>query len=197
MGQYYLIANMDKKEVLTLEGRFPGMKLLEIADDTKTSIAITNIIAEKWNGDHICLVGDYADLSNADVPYFNTLRTWIDRFHLTKSLFKHIADSFQKVEGDPTDKCYRFLYNHDKHIYLDLLHLPESYDSFYENHYYINPLPLLIAMGNGRGGGDYWNPHNENYVGSWCDSIMRVEITKEPIDELGYEEFHPDFRCEG
>lgn len=45
MGQYYLIANMDKKEVLTLEGRFPGMKLLEIADDTKTSIAITNIIA--------------------------------------------------------------------------------------------------------------------------------------------------------
>ena len=117
MGQYYLIANMDKKEVLTIDGCFPGMKLLEIADNINTSLAVTNILAEKWNGDHIYLVGDYADLTTTDVPYFNTLRTWIDKFHLTESLFKHIANSFQKVDGAPTDKGYRFLYNHEKHIY--------------------------------------------------------------------------------
>ncbi len=58
---------------------------------------------------------------------------------------------------------------------------------------YINPLPLLIAMGNGRGGGDYGNPKNDDLVGTWCDSISSIEITKEPLDHLEYEEFHPDF----
>ena len=47
MGQYYLIANMDKKEVMCIDGRFPGMKLLEIACSDTDSAAIVNQTADK------------------------------------------------------------------------------------------------------------------------------------------------------
>ena len=79
-------------------------------------------------------------------------------------------------------------------MYIDLLHIPKSREDRLDYDLFINPLPLLITMGNGRGGGDYGNYENEHLVGSWCDSIASVEITKEPKDELGYEEYHPDFR---
>lgn len=59
---------------------------------------------------------------------------------------------------------------------------------------YIAPLPLLIAMGNGLGSGDYRGLPNDALVGSWCNSITAVEIKKEPDDCLEYKEFHPDFR---
>ena len=194
MGQYYLIANMDKKEVLCINGRFPGMKLLEIAYSDTDSIAIVNQIAEKWRGDTVFLVGDYADLSDPEVTYFDELRKWTDKLHVVKSLYHYIHDNFKKVEGDTEDKGYRFLYNHKEKVYIDLLHIPKSREDRLDYDLFINPLPLLIAMGNGRGGGDYGNYENEHLVGSWCDSIASVEITKEPKDELGYEEYHPDFR---
>ncbi len=195
MGQYYLVANMDKKEVLCINGRFPGMKLLEIAINKEDSLAILNQAAIHWKGDHIYLIGDYADLSDSKQPYFNALRMWTDKFHVVESMYHYIYDNFNRVEGDTSDKGYRFLYNHEKKVYLDLLHIPKSYESEMKNSFYISPLPLLIAMGNGRGGGDYWNPDNNDFVGSWCDSISSIEITRMPKDELDYEEFHPDFCC--
>ncbi len=193
MGQYYLVANMDKQEVLTVNGRFPGMKLLEIATNESNSLAILNLAATQWKGNHIYLVGDYADLLSKDEPFFNALRMWTDKLHITDNLHDYVRDNFKKVDGDVSDKGYRFLYNHEKKIYLDLLHIPKSYESRFNYDFYISPLPLLIAMGNGRGGGDYWNPENNNLVGSWCDSISSIEITRMPKDELGYKEFHPDF----
>ena len=69
MGQYYLAANMDKKEVLCVNGRFPGMKLLEIAINKENSLAILNQAAIHWKGDHIYLIGDYADISFGSVNW--------------------------------------------------------------------------------------------------------------------------------
>ena len=34
-------------------------------------------------------------------------------------------------------------------------------------------------------------------MGSWCDTIASVEITREPNDALGYKEFCPDFEYWG
>lgn len=192
MGQYYLVANMDKKEVLCVNGRFPGMKLLEIALNKEVALAILNRAAIQWKGDHIYLVGDYADLLNEDEAFFNALRMWTEKLNIADNLYDHVRDNFQKVEGDVSDKGYRFLYNHEKKEYLDLLHIPGLYEYGYETDSYIAPFPLLIAMGNERGGGDYFG-QNKALVGSWCDSINSVEITRMPKDELGFEEFHPDF----
>ncbi len=194
MGQYYTVANMDKKEVLCVEGKFIGGKLLEIAETAEDSLAILNQIAGPWKGDTVFLVGDYADLSDTKVPYFRALREWTDKLHLTESLYDHVRETFTKVDGCAEDQRYRFIYNHARKEYIDILHCPECCDGTDWRQGYIAPLPLLIAMGNGRGGGDYYSRDNDNLVGTWCDYITSVEITKEPKDELGYDEIHPDFK---
>ena len=49
MGQYYTVANMDKREVLCIEGKFIGGTLLEIAETASDSLAILNQIAGPWH----------------------------------------------------------------------------------------------------------------------------------------------------
>ena len=194
MGQYYTVANMDKKEVLCVNGEHIGGKLLEIAETESDSLAILNQIAGPWKGDTVFLVGDYANLSNSNVPYFRALRTWTDKLHLVDDLYAYAKENFKPVDGDTEDHGFRFIYNHDRKEYIDILHCPNCCDGPEWGEGFIAPLPLLIAMGNGRGGGDYYNYGNDKLVGSWCDSIASLEITTEPKDELGYEEVHPDFK---
>ena len=194
MGQYYTIVNMDKKEVLCIEGKFIDGKLLEIAETASNSLAILNQLASPWKGDTVFVVGDYADLSDTEVTYFRALRTWTDKLHLTDDLYGFARENFIKVDGCCENKGYRFIYNHARKEYIDILHCPECCDGSDWREGHIAPLPLLIAMGNGRGGGDYYSYDNDNLVGSWCDTITSVEITVEPMDELVYEEFHPDFK---
>ncbi len=194
MGQYYTLANMDKKEVLTIEGKFIGGKLIEIAQTEAYSRAILNQIAGAWKGDTVFLVGDYADLSETNVTYFRALRKWTDKLHIVGSLYCYAMENFTTVDGCTEDMGYRFIYNHARKEYIDILHCPKYCDGTDWRQGYVAPLPLLIAMGNGRGGGDYYNYENDKLVGTWCDSIASVEITTEPKDELGYEEVHPDFR---
>ena len=80
--------------------------------------------------------------------------------------------------------------------YIDLAHCPieRSWESDgVIGLIKIHPLPLLLAMGNGQGGGDFWNdPHG--YVGSWCSDIrdVRVSANRLPGTE-DYQEFRPDF----
>lgn len=77
---------------------------------------------------------------------------------------------------------YPYILNHSKHAYISMktyLHnnLPDKYWCM------ISPLPLLTAVGNGRGGGDYYGI-NENFIGTWAGDI--IEITnKQPIAEEG------------
>lgn len=58
--------------------------------------------------------------------------------------------------------------------------------------YCVNPLPLLTACGNGRGGGDFHNsPNTVGYenVGIWAFDIL--ELSKQRPD--GYAEVHYTF----
>ncbi len=194
MGQYYVLANMDKREVLTIDGKLLGGKLLEISQTETEYRAILNQIAGTWKSDAVFLVGDYADLSEENVTYFRALRIWTDKLHIVKNLYGYVMENFRKVDGCMDNLGYRFIYNHARKEYIDMLHCLNVCDETDWEQGYIAPLPLLIAMGNGRGGGDYYNYENDNLVGTWCDSIASVEITMKPKDELGYEEVHPDFR---
>ena len=196
MGQYYIAANIDKRESITINGRYPGMKLLEIAEGTIESRAIINMIAGPWKGDRVYLAGDYADLQQKHAGYYKVLSKLTDELHLTETsggIYKLADNEFAKIEADTEDHGYRFIYNHDKKQYIDICHCPKC---GIENEWcqgYISPLPILIAMGNGLGGGDYCNSENDELAGTWCDSIQSVEITVLPKDDYGYEEWHPDF----
>ena len=54
----------------------------------------------------------------------------------------------------------------------------------------VAPLPILLAIGNGKGGGDYCG-RNAGCAGRWCVDSPYLELSMENPD--GYAEFAPDF----
>lgn len=89
------------------------------------------------------------------------------------------------------------MYNHATKQVIDLAKCPIE-DVWYSRELDIcfvsrlSPLPLLITIGNGRGGGDLYNDPNK-LVGSWCDTIQQVEVRFGRIFGNNYTEFAPDF----
>jgi hypothetical protein len=78
-------------------------------------------------------------------------------------------------------KEFRYIVNHIKKQYVDKVAEVErqTQKSMEGNnrkslHYYVHPLPLLVAEGNGRGGGDYYG-HNQELCGTWARDIISVE----------------------
>lgn len=69
---------------------------------------------------------------------------------------------------------YRFIVNHSKRQYVDK-----------EKSTMLHPLPLLTVEGNGRGGGDYHGPRQED-VGIWARDVLSVELQAPGAD---YTEF--------
>ena len=68
----------------------------------------------------------------------------------------------------------KYLCNHTKKLYVNL---KTYYDrSLNDDGWCINPLSLLTAVGNGRGGGDYWGI-NQRFVGKWAWDVISIEDT--------------------
>ena len=58
----------------------------------------------------------------------------------------------------------------------------------------IAPLPLLLSLSNGLGGGDYYDScHNYDLVGSWVNNTKSLEVRKDKLDN-NYEELLPEFQ---
>ena len=66
-----------------------------------------------------------------------------------------------------------FLVNHTKKEYLDCNEYRKDCEI---EGWCIHPLPLLTAIGNGLGGGDYWRKGTDIHaVGSWANDTISVE----------------------
>ena len=76
---------------------------------------------------------------------------------------------------------YPYVVNHTTRKFIDKRKMGEDSDDLV-----IHPLPLLIAEGNGLGGGDY-RGDDEELVGSW--SRCSISIEKEDPSAQGYKEF--------
>lgn len=125
----------------------------------------------RWADSRIIWAGDYADAEAKDGENYYSLA----------------ADTGTRLQFLITavPENYPYLVNHTKKEYVDKKKLP----TFGENNdWMIHPLPLLVAEGNGRGGGDY-HGDNQDYVGRWARCI--INLMKEIPD--GYTEIKPDF----
>lgn len=80
------------------------------------------------------------------------------------------------------DYSHKYLLNMTKKVYIDFdLYIEKTKDSDGWN---VHPLSLLTAVGNGRGGGDYYEEYPDAYlVGSWAGDMLKV-VDKVPA---GYE----------
>ena len=221
MGQYYQIINIDKRERIHPHHLDNGAKLMEWCYvGNEMTNALMNKLRKDWRGDRVYIVGDYADLSDRSEYWANAYEEAITELNIADtvnhdgvkidSLYKvgyADEDSEQYVKDISKDVCtkgsaLRYIVNRKFGKYIDITHCPTSRTGINEEdgtlwNMYVHPLPLLIAMGNNRGGGDYReNSPGFEYVGSWCDSVRWIEVYEKTKEIHGFEsmsEFMPNF----
>lgn len=203
MGQYYrqLVGNKDG-EILAVynccsllpDGTkdFNGLKLMEhswMGNWFVNGICkqmYNNPLRIVWVGDYANEVGDFDfDIpSNPIIPnYYNA---WGDK----------VLPSLIEVDGE-FSIIGKFLLNHDTREYIEITDNGYLYYSRPTDKsplsWVIHPLPLLTAVGNDRGGGDF---HEGNYgyenVGIWAWHLLEiadgVPMEYEELSTLGFVE---------
>jgi len=177
MGQYYkfiILADNKKnnKEVILLvihpHNYDHGSKLMEhsyINTNMMNTVEMLISPIGDFHKSRIVWAGDYADeeFLNEDEEEINLYR---------------LADNYSGFTTCYKKNNYNYIVNHTKKLYVDKTKIENK----------IHPLPLLIAEGNGMGGGDY-SGNNENLCGSWSRDIISME--NEILDN--YEELVCDF----
>jgi hypothetical protein len=172
MGQYY--NSVLKDEIGTIANYYNfGLKLME--HSYFFNKYVNSVCKKLVNSPHyVAWVGDYAeeedyqDRENAD-----TLREMVNyrqNYEGTKLL----------SQSAPWNYMGHLLVNHSKKQFIDL-------DDYYRNsvlhygkerkeEYVIHPLPLLTAVGNGKGGGDYYGDKaiNKEDVGLWAGDLIEI-----------------------
>lgn len=172
MGQYWRIANLTKKEVLA--DKSEGMKLIEFCyTNNKKTVTMCNLLATRWKGDEVVVVGDYTE-----------------RKFGKKNLYEAL-DDFKEIDlFSAKESPHKFLYNHAKKEFVDVSKSRADSDGFI-----VHPLVLLLAgTENGDASGDYEADFYKNaeYVSRWTDDIKQVELTIKPLKN-DYKELVPDF----
>ena len=156
---------------------FSGLKLME---HSWMENDFVNGVLECIDGNPcvIAWVGDYANEAEDFVGAY------------TPSVYGAVWGNDSLPEGPfdsmPTVHREGFIVNRSKGLYIDLAeHIKRnSFSPRWDEGrvWCIHPLPLLTAIGNGRGGGDYWgsNPCS-GMVGAWA--MHCIEFTEErPTD---------------
>ena len=177
MGQYYNVVTEDKNGNLTaydrtVDGEYTMAKLMEHSwwynpfVSTMVKMLYKNPMRVAW-------VGDYAD-------------SCVDAHRIDEIYEMAWSDKAIGVKRDEMLLDGKYLVNHSDKTYIDCTKYRERCAE--DEDWIIHPLPLLTAVGNGQGGGDYRGSDIDD-VGLWYMS----EISVEDEPPTGYEEYAPTF----
>lgn len=184
MGQYYNIIIQKRGEERIraydrhIDGEYTMAKLMEHSYYLNDMV---NAVAEKLYNQpsRIAWVGDYAEPD-------------IDP-KLYKAAWKR--SKYGMLHYTPFNLSGLFLVNHSKKLILDCWKYLLKCAREGKDEWIIHPLPLLTAIGNGRGGGDYRGT-NQEAVGSWAWDELEIVEFKRAVElkgERGYESYHVTF----
>jgi hypothetical protein len=183
MGQYYIpLLIAESGEVATLDPHEygNGLKLMEHSwignDFVNVALSLIKGIRKK-----IAWIGDYSDdydgsAYESALPHEEFMeyykKAWCDGYESNRLSQDRISSEDMSILSRQTEKK-GYLVNHDKKQYLNLTRYFDksvfSYGREGERTWCVNPLPLLTACGNGRGGGDYSDEYpNYDQVGIWA-----------------------------
>ena len=154
------------------------------------------LMEHAWIGNPFCLAIE-------KILYQNTHRVlWLGEYTSEQEMkeFTEAAGSVpipsKAPKGDSSriifspnefDICGKFLVNHSAKEYIDIDKYVERLAEIDSG--VIDPLPLLTATSNDRGGGDYFGKKGRKFIGSWTWHFLSVE------DEApsGFKEINPLF----
>jgi hypothetical protein len=194
MGQYYMptvISGDGKVATLYSHDYGNGLKLMEhsyIGNDFVNAVASLIWKTPK----QIAWIGDYSDEYGGDV--YETKLKQEEFLPLYETAWGE--GGFARVKPSP-DGCNMessnlFLVNHTQKQYIDLDEYCKQNrweeKNSWDNVVYdmcINPLPLLTACGNGRGGGDYHSQYPDyDKVGLWAFDELEVTDIKPDYEKV-------------
>lgn len=166
MGQYYKIVIERTKDGKveaydrTIDGEYTMAKLMEHSYYLN---GMVNAISEKLYNEpsRIAWVGDYSEELN---PKLYDI-AWN-------------GEKYEKLKSTDFTLNGRYIVNHTKKLILDCWKYLVDTIAETKSEWLIHPLPLLTAIGNGMGGGDY-RGKNSDAVGTWAwDELEIVEYGK-------------------
>ena len=178
MGQYYKTVLMserkdDTQKIITVDNNcgfseYHGLKLMEHSylNNEWTDLIAVFIYKNKCRMSH---VGDYAYEYPQYVLAYNE--------NVAKVALK-VDDMCYDAGGKILNFNYRgkFLVNWTKETYVSFDEYMKKGFSDWSKEVYICPFTLLTALGNGRGGGDYYNDYpNCKRVGDWAWDVISIE----------------------
>lgn len=119
-----------------------------------------------------------------------TLKELFDSYDLK---LEYDAEYMPVTFNEKGQKCscdqFRYLYNTKRKEYVDSFKILPSYVEEYKSEIYflkLDAYSLLIAIGNGLGGGDYFGP-DENLVGLWASTSDSIIISEKSPKEYAEE----------
>jgi hypothetical protein len=194
MGQYYQpLISKDNKNYIRLSP-FDYGNTSKLLGHSWIGNQFVGVVMEylHHNPCHLAWVGDYSnDTKNYTTKISATLekRLWAKVWSEKSTL--------ENTTGLPVFKGAKgFVVNHTQKQYVDYAKYAKNPELLYKQRddMRIHFLPLLTAIGNGQGGGDYYND-NPNFkdIGSWAWDVISIE------DEApkGYTEIEPFFKENG
>ena len=235
MGQYYKYINIDKRIIVSANC---GVKLCEHSwlGNNEVVIPIEQLVKNKWQGDRVIQLGDYAEgmaastelrkehlkfikkikkeigMTNGKDLYYGNLYydnmaeegenfkeyTLEEIFNLYGLKLEYDSEGTPIPFNEKGQKCscdqFRYLYNTKRKEYVDSFKILPSYVDIYKSEIVFTKLDtysLLIAIGNGEGGGDYFGP-DENLVGLWATTSDSIIISEKSPKE--YAEENPEVK---
>lgn len=185
MGQYYYaVIEINEQKVVydrKVDGEYTPAKLTEHSWWRNPFVcSLTKLLYENLTPCRIAWVGDYAySADDLNIP------DGIDVAKLHEIAWGENSKT-QEIHKDELYLDGKYLVNHTKKIYLNC----DDYKLRSNNcGWRIHPLPLLTAIGNGLGGGDYYGINTDD-VGTWAWN----EISVEDEPPVGYTEVKYTFR---
>lgn len=177
-----------------------GDRVIQLGDYAEGMAASTKLkekhlkfveIIKKKIGTKSLYFGNVAEAGEKFKEY--TLEELFDLYNLK---LEHDSEGTLIPFNEKGQKCscdqFRYLYNTKRKEYVDSFKILPSYIDVYKSEIFFTKLDaysLLIAIGNGEGGGDYYGPDKE-IVGLWAVTSDSIIISEKSPKE--YAEENPE-----
>lgn len=180
MGQYYvtILTRNDKTRIYSpvVNGDWQGLKLTEHSwfENDYMSVIAKKILKKPTR---VIWCGDYAEDEE--------LQKFLPEYKVSEVQRKNTGVTSKSINNKILKNKY--LVNHDKQIYIDLnryYSIADEFNSEVDKGWIINPISILTALGNNRGGGDYYDGDRTtcfDKVGTWAYDLISLE-TEIPKD---------------
>lgn len=192
MGQYYeAVLRIKENQFVKFSPHSfnQGAKLLEHAHLNNSFVE--NVIYFLLNNPkQLAWIGDYAELDDVStshaIQFLNELELAVEK--RTEDTYKEIFTVTKSKEHSLEIREKKYLiFNKTKKEYVDIEEYKKVLGSD-DRWNVLHPLPILTSIGNGKGGGDYYEA-SPCYirVGSWaCDTIVVIPKSNIPEEYKGY-----------